>query len=31
VKHFAQTRRWELSRFQQAVTDWELQRYLELV
>lgn len=31
VQHFAQTRRWELSRFQHAVTDWELQRYLELV
>lgn len=31
VQHFAQTRRWELSRFRHAVTDWELMRYLELI
>ncbi len=31
VRHFAQTRRWEMSRFQHAVSDWELKRYLELV
>jgi len=29
--HFVQTRQWEVRRFNQAVTDWELQRYLELV
>ncbi len=31
VQHFVQTRRWEVRCYQQAVTDWELQRYLELV
>ena len=31
VRHFVQTRQWEVRRFNQAVTDWELQRYLELV
>ena len=31
VDHFVQTRLWEVHRFQQAVTDWELARYLELV
>lgn len=31
VTHFTQTRRWEVQRFQQTVTDWELARYLESV
>ena len=31
VTHFVQTRQWEVRRFNTAVTDWELQRYLELV
>lgn len=31
VQHFVQTRRWEVRCAAQAVTDWELQRYLELV
>ena len=31
VQHFVQTRRWECDRFQRAVTDWELNRYMELV
>lgn len=31
VTHFVQTRQWEVRRFNQAVTDWEMQRYLELV
>lgn len=30
VRHFVQTRQWEVSQFDQSVTDWELQRYLEL-
>ncbi len=30
VRHFVQTRQWEVSQFNQCVTDWELQRYLEL-
>jgi len=31
VNHFVQTRQWEVRRYNKAVTDWELQRYLELV
>jgi glutamine synthetase len=31
VTHFVQTRRWEWQRYSQAVTDWELARYLESV
>lgn len=31
VEHFVQTRQWEVQRFQQAVTDWERVRYMELV
>lgn len=31
VQHFVQTRQWEVAQFNQSVTDWELQRYLELV
>ncbi|MBV6319480.1 glutamine synthetase family protein [Duganella violaceipulchra] len=30
VDHFVQTRQWEVAQFNQSVTDWELQRYLEL-
>jgi len=31
VDHFVETRQWEVRRFNHSVTDWELQRYLELV
>jgi len=31
VTHFVQTRRWEWQRYCEAVTDWELARYLENV
>jgi glutamine synthetase len=31
VNHFVETRTWEVRRFEQAVTDWELARYMELV
>lgn len=31
VDHFVATRRWEVRAFQQAVTDWELKRYLEAI
>ena len=31
VTHFVQTRQWEVRSFNNAVTDWELRRYLELV
>jgi len=30
VRHFVETRAWEVARFNEAVTDWELERYLEL-
>lgn len=29
--HFVRTREWEWRQFGQAVTDWELQRYLEII
>jgi glutamine synthetase len=31
VDHFAATREWEWRRFQDAVTDWELRRYFEII
>jgi len=31
VEHFAATRRWEVREHRKAITDWELQRYLESV
>lgn len=31
VDHFAATREWEWRQFQQAVTDWELRRYFEII
>jgi glutamine synthetase len=31
VDHFVATRRWEESQFRQAVTDWELKRYFEII
>jgi glutamine synthetase len=30
VDHFAGTRQHELQQFEEAITDWELERYLEL-
>jgi glutamine synthetase len=30
VDHFGGTRQHELRQFEEAVTDWELERYLEL-
>ncbi len=29
VSHYVHTRRWEVSEYQRAVTDWELRRYFE--
>ncbi|MDN4596690.1 glutamine synthetase family protein [Leifsonia virtsii] len=29
VRHYAETRRWEVRQFHTAVTDWEVARYLE--
>lgn len=31
VQHFITTRRWEVSQYQKAVTDWEINRYFELI
>ena len=31
VDHFVATRRWEERQFRQAVTDWELERYFEII
>lgn len=31
VDHFAATREWEWRRWQDAVTDWELKRYFEII
>jgi len=31
VEHFAASRHWEARAFQQAVTDWELRRYFEII
>jgi glutamine synthetase len=31
VEHFARSREWEEAEFRRAVTDWELQRYLEVI
>ncbi|MBM3345874.1 MAG: glutamine synthetase, partial [Betaproteobacteria bacterium] len=31
VDHFVRTREWEWRQFQDAVTDWELQRYFEII
>ena len=31
VDHYAMTREWEVRQFRKAVTDWELQRYFEII
>ena len=31
VAHYLRTREWELGRFEAAVTDWERERYLEII
>jgi glutamine synthetase len=31
VDHFVRTRQWEWRQFQDAVTDWELRRYFEII
>jgi len=31
VDHYAQTRDWEISQFAKHVTDWETERYLEII
>ena len=31
VDHFVKTREWEWRQFQDAVTDWEMKRYFEVI
>jgi len=31
VQHFVNSRRWEWRQFQQAVTNWEMERYFEII
>lgn len=31
IDHFADTREWEWAQFQKAVTNWEMQRYFEII
>lgn len=31
VEHFARSRLWEWRQYQQAITDWELKRYFEII
>jgi glutamine synthetase len=31
VDHFVRTRQWEVRQYERAVTNWELERYLELI
>ena len=31
VNHFVKTREWEVSEYEKAITDWQLERYFELI
>ena len=31
IEHYVATRRWEARQYQQQITDWELQRYFEII
>ena len=31
VDHYVRTREWEVRQYERAVTNWELERYLELI
>jgi glutamine synthetase len=31
VEHYAATREWEERQFRRAITDWELERYFEII
>ena len=31
VDHYVRTREWEVRQYERAVTDWELERYFELI
>jgi glutamine synthetase len=31
VDHYVRTRQWEVRQYERAVTNWELERYMELI
>jgi glutamine synthetase len=31
VDHYSATREWEEREFRKAITDWELERYMEII
>jgi glutamine synthetase len=31
IDHYLRTRQWEVRQYQRAVTDWELERYFEII
>ena len=31
VDHYVRTREWEVRQYERAVTNWELERYMELI
>ena len=31
VEHFVKTREWEVSQYEKAITDWQLERYFEII
>jgi glutamine synthetase len=31
VDHFVSSRRWEVREYEKAITDWQLQRYFEII
>ena len=31
VEHFIKTREWEISEYEKAITDWQLERYFEII
>ena len=31
VEHYAATREWEEREFRKAITDWEMERYFEII
>ncbi len=31
VDHYAATREWEERQFRRAITDWEMERYFEII
>ena len=31
IEHFVKTREWEVSQYEKAITDWQLERYFEII